>query len=347
MSLRHYEDLSVGESIDLGCRTAAGDEALEFAREFDPQPFHLDCRAAGSSLMGGLIASGWYTAAMLSRMLWDNWFRFVKGAGSLGVTKHVWIRPLYVGDTMYGKCTIKAMQESRTMPGVGLVDLELKATSSANRIICAARWTVMVHKRAGSKPSFENMRRPFGAQNCIDRQSLTDAGALGREMLYLNLCKMNRTLLLGEVSASTEQMIRFSRSYNPQPFLIDEKLAEESHFGRLVASGWHSCALVMRAYVDSRLRALDSLPEAERSYAVDSGGIGVGIEALRWISPVHANEKLAACITPLERRPGRMRQGWGKLRMRAELLNGKGQPTLQFYPTVYMRESPEVGERPT
>lgn len=345
MSLRHFEDLAVGESFDLGSRTAIEDEALGFAREFDPQPFHLSSLAAERSMLGGLATSGWYTAAMLSRMLWNKWLRHVNGAGSSGAAKHAWSRPLYVGGTMYAQGTVTAMRESKTMPGVGFVEIALNARLGNNRKFCTARWTIMVHRRAGPKPDFAERQRLYRTRKHDGIRSMADARAFGRDMLYLDLCRMGYPVFLGEVSASAEQMIRFSRAYNPQPFLTSEKAANKSHFGGLAASGWHSCGLVMRTYVDSRLRALDSLSEEERSTAAVSGGIGVEFENLRFINPVRANETMAAYITPLERRKSRLRQRWDKLYMRAELRNASNQPVVQFYPTVYMSESPETNSR--
>lgn len=342
MTLRHHEDMAVGERIDLGCRKVGEDEALAFAREFDPQPFHLNREAAANSLMGGLTASGWHTAAMLTRMLWDSWLGLANGAGSPGVMRHSWISPLYVGDTFCARGVIKEMRVSKSMPGVGFVELELKATASDSRRVCSTQWTVMVRTRGGPKPDFEERRRKRRKAKRNALEGPSKSSKPGRDMLYWDLCRMERPLSLGEVSATTEEVIRFSRAYIPQPFHIDEELAKKSHFGCLVASGWHSCALWMRANVTARLRVLESLSGEERSYAMESGGIGLGFEDLRWISPVRANEKLKAYITPLERQRSRSRPGWGKVRARAELVNSEDKLAIRFYPTVYMRESPEA-----
>src|SRR5690606_35917545 len=69
---RHFEDLAVGEVIDLGRTTVSKEMITTFAREFDPFPFHLDEEAAKASLLGGLASSGWQTGALSLRMLVDN-----------------------------------------------------------------------------------------------------------------------------------------------------------------------------------------------------------------------------------------------------------------------------------
>ena len=64
---RTFEDFEPGQVYELGSRTVTEEEIVDFARRFDPQPFHLDPDAARESVFGGLIASGWHTGAMLTR----------------------------------------------------------------------------------------------------------------------------------------------------------------------------------------------------------------------------------------------------------------------------------------
>ena len=68
----YFDDLTVGSSIDLGSKTVSAEEILRFAREFDPQPFHIDPEAAQHSIFGGLIASGWHTCSIAMRLLVDG-----------------------------------------------------------------------------------------------------------------------------------------------------------------------------------------------------------------------------------------------------------------------------------
>ena len=81
---RHYEDLAIGEVIDLGTTSVSKEMIVSFAREFDPFPFHLDEEAAKASLLGGLASSGWQTAALTLRMLGDSFLTKIASMGGLG-----------------------------------------------------------------------------------------------------------------------------------------------------------------------------------------------------------------------------------------------------------------------
>ena len=90
---RHFEDLAVGEVVQLGRTTVTKDMIIEFAREFDPFPFHLDEDAARKSLLGGLASSGWQTAALSLRMLVDSFLGTVASMGGLGFSDLKWKKP--------------------------------------------------------------------------------------------------------------------------------------------------------------------------------------------------------------------------------------------------------------
>jgi acyl dehydratase len=124
-SRRHYEDLAVGEVVDLGHTRVTREMIVTFAREFDPFPFHLDEKAARASLLGGLAASGWQTAALSLRMLVDSFLGGVASMGGLGFSDLKWRKPVLVGDSIGGTATIAALRRSRGHPERGIVTLAL------------------------------------------------------------------------------------------------------------------------------------------------------------------------------------------------------------------------------
>ena len=85
MPQRYFEDFEAGQTFELGSRTVTGDEIVAFAREWDPQPFHVDPEAAALSHFGGLIASGWQTGAMWMRLYVDS---MLDGAAKHGLARH-------------------------------------------------------------------------------------------------------------------------------------------------------------------------------------------------------------------------------------------------------------------
>ncbi len=115
----YFEDLAPGMQYPLGSCVVTKEEILEFARRYDPQPFHVDEGAAAASMFGGLIASGWQTTALYMRLFVDSMVNRAAGMGSPGVEDLRWKRPVRPGDTLTGHFTIL---ECRPFRGnVGLV----------------------------------------------------------------------------------------------------------------------------------------------------------------------------------------------------------------------------------
>jgi acyl dehydratase len=118
MGKRYLEDFEVGDNFALGSCRVTRDEILEFARRYDPQPFHVDEEAAQRSIYGGLIASGWHTTAMLMRLLVDG----IAGAasmGSPGADEIRWLKPVRPGDTLTARGLVLDVVPSRSKPDRG------------------------------------------------------------------------------------------------------------------------------------------------------------------------------------------------------------------------------------
>lgn len=117
----HWEDFSVGQVREFGSYAVTREAVLAFAREFDPQPFHLDDAAAERSLFGRLSASGWHTCAMAMRMMCDAYLHDAASLGSPGLEKIRWTRPVYPGDTLHVRLTVLESRPLASRPTVGLV----------------------------------------------------------------------------------------------------------------------------------------------------------------------------------------------------------------------------------
>lgn len=120
-TIRHFEDFTPGTIIDLGSRSVSRDEIIAFASEFDPQPFHLSEEAGKASLLGGLAASGWHTAAIFMRLLVDGLLGRAAGQGAPGIDKLMWRRPVYPGDTLSATAEVLTSRPLRSKPGLGVV----------------------------------------------------------------------------------------------------------------------------------------------------------------------------------------------------------------------------------
>ncbi len=117
----YWEDMVVGSRRDLGSVQTTKEEILSFARQFDPQPFHLDEDAARESVFGSLCASGWHTCAMTMRLMVDNFLNDSSSLGSPGLESLKWLKPVFPGDTLTLHLTVLESRPMGKRPDVGLV----------------------------------------------------------------------------------------------------------------------------------------------------------------------------------------------------------------------------------
>lgn len=130
-----YEDLGEGVVIDLGTKVVRADEIIEFASEFDAQPFHLDEEAGKASILGGLSASGWHTCSMFMRMLCDAVLLDSTSQGAPGIDHAKWKRPVLAGDTLGGKLTVLSSRLSRSKPGLGFVSWRAELVNQKGEMV--------------------------------------------------------------------------------------------------------------------------------------------------------------------------------------------------------------------
>jgi acyl dehydratase len=149
---RHYEDLAVGEVIDLGTTRVSKEMITSFAREFDPFPFHLDEAAAKASLLGGLASSGWQTAALTLRMLGDSFLNTIASMGGLGFSDLKWKKPVMVGDSIGGTATIAALRRSHHHPERGIVTIDLDIRNQRGEPVMTMQLANLIELRDPSVP---------------------------------------------------------------------------------------------------------------------------------------------------------------------------------------------------
>jgi acyl dehydratase len=120
MDTLYLEDLHVGQKFLSGSHTMEPAEIIRFAAEYDPQPFHLDDAAGRETLFGGLVASGWHTAATTMRLLVRGGLPVAGGIiGSGG--ELLWTTPVRPGDTLHVECEVLEVTPSRSKPDRGSV----------------------------------------------------------------------------------------------------------------------------------------------------------------------------------------------------------------------------------
>ena len=145
----YWEDFRVGETVAMGNHTFAEEEMIDFARKFDPQPFHIDPVAARDSYFGGLIASGWHTCAIAMRLLCDNYINRSASLGSPGIENVRWLKPVHAGDTISYRRVVLEARPSNSRPDMGLVKSRTKALNQKGEMVMTFEGWGMFGRRPG------------------------------------------------------------------------------------------------------------------------------------------------------------------------------------------------------
>ncbi|NTV87399.1 MAG: acyl dehydratase, partial [Burkholderiaceae bacterium] len=103
---RWFEDYRPGLVLEFGAIPVDEGEVIEFARRYDPQPFHIDAEAAAQGAYGGLIASGWHTGSLMMRLLVEHFLPGQAGLASPGVDELRWLAPVRPGDSLSLRLTV-------------------------------------------------------------------------------------------------------------------------------------------------------------------------------------------------------------------------------------------------
>ena len=134
-----FESYIQGSVFEFGPLEVDENEVLEFARRYDPQPFHIDHEAAKKSSFEGIIASGWQTCSFVMRTLVDNYFSPVSSLGSPGIDEILWKFPVRPGDKLMVRATIIETKLSRSKPDRGIVRTFIETINQQEDIVMSFR----------------------------------------------------------------------------------------------------------------------------------------------------------------------------------------------------------------
>jgi len=148
MAYRYYwEDYPVGSTRDYAGQTLTQEAMVRFAREFDPQPFHIDAVAAGESIYGGLIASGWHTCALAMRMMCDSYLLDTASSGSPGMENIKWLKPVRPGDTLRLSMTVLEARPLESKPHIGLIRSQWRIFNQKDECVMEMEGYSMLSRR--------------------------------------------------------------------------------------------------------------------------------------------------------------------------------------------------------
>ena len=153
MGKRYLEDFTVGQTFGSGQLRVDTEQIKAFAAEFDPQPFHLDENAARETIFGGLVASGWHTAALTMRLLVESEIAPEGGIVGAGFDEFRWPRPVRAGDELRIESEVLEVRPSRSRPNQGLIKVRTTTLNQMDEAVQVQIANLIVPRRqpAGGK----------------------------------------------------------------------------------------------------------------------------------------------------------------------------------------------------
>jgi acyl dehydratase len=150
MSKDHYlQDFAVGQTFRSGSVTVTAEEIKAFASQFDPQPFHLDEKAAVATFFGGLVASGWHTAALTMRLIVDSELKIAGGSIGAGAEELRWPRPVRPGDTLHAVSEVLDVRQSKSRPDQGIIKMRTQTYNQDDQLVMNFVANMIVPRRPG------------------------------------------------------------------------------------------------------------------------------------------------------------------------------------------------------
>lgn len=147
MSTLYAEDFEPGDQFEFGSHTVTEDEIIEFARRYDPQPFHVDPDSAENSLFGELVASGWHVVSLTNRMVTEAVYGRMALLGGYGSDEVRFLKPTRPGDTLSGVIEVVDVAESTDNAGSRDVSFGVKTHNQEDETVL----TMVNHAILGSR----------------------------------------------------------------------------------------------------------------------------------------------------------------------------------------------------
>jgi acyl dehydratase len=147
---RYLEDFAVGQTYGSGRLRVDEERIKSFAAEFDPQPFHLNAEAARNSILGGLAASGWHTAALAMRLLVDSDLKPTGGIVGVGFDELRWPRPVRPGDELRLESEVLDVRPSKSRPQQGLIKVRMTALNQNGEVVQVLVANLIVPRRSSN-----------------------------------------------------------------------------------------------------------------------------------------------------------------------------------------------------
>lgn len=337
----YFEDFVVGETLDTGHVAVSQEDIVAFASRFDAQDFHTDPEKAKASFVGTLIGSGWHSCSLLMRLIAEGFLLASSSMGSPGIEQVSWLRPVMPGDVLRGRYTVLETRESRSRPAMGLVRFRIELINQRGEPVLEQMNWIMFGRRGSwvELPPGDWLAHPPVYVAPSHPSPLEPPVQEATPTRFFEDVAVGASHELGSMVFSAEEIIAFARSFDPQPFHMDEAAAAASSFGRLAASGWHTASVWMAVTVAYRRRQ-EAAFRAALSGTPPRLGPSPGFTDLRWSKPVFAGDRITYTTTVKDKRASASRPQWGLVFHRNTAVNQQDEEVFSFDGCVFVERKP-------
>lgn len=333
-----FEDFVVGESARSRSIAVSQDDILAFASRYDAQSFHVDPEAAKTSFVGRLIGSGWHSCSLLMRLMAESFLLDSTGMGAPGIEEVKWLRPLLPGDSVTARRTVIETKASRSRPEMGLVRFRLELLNQRDEpLLEQTNWIMFGRKGSGiaPQPKGDWLSHSVRYERPAQESPLEAPAQAPGPTRFFEELEIGSRHELGSLVFTPGEIVAFARSFDPQPFHMDEAAAAASSFGRLAASGWHTAAVWMATMVSHRKRQLAATTGREARL-----GPSPGFKNMRWSRPVFAGDRITYFSEVMDKRESASRPQWGLFFHRNTGVNQNGEEVFSFDGCVFIERKP-------
>lgn len=321
-TMKYFDDLAAGSVTECGSFSFTREEIFDFARRYDPQPFHLEDEAAKHSVFGRLTASGLQSACTARKLMLQSVLADRRFLGSPGATRMQMHKPVYPGTVVRVTHTIKNVLRLADWPAVALVEGCTLGLASDGELIM----TVEDHSWIGSRALPDD----FAASLLVDSPSASAPFEIMHDRpdlvgqsrtstpdgrLYWEDCPVGATFYSDEFAVSAAEIESFHAQFDPAP---------PRSGGTAHANGWHGICLGMRVTGDAFWNRFENVG-------------GTGLDFVRWPHELQPGDRLRGEATIVHSRPLRTRPGLGLVQIRCVFVNQRGQVVSSFVSSTFAR----------
>lgn len=326
-----FEDFVVGETIGFGSIAVSQDDIVAYASRYDAQDFHTDPEKAKASFVGTLIASGWHSCSLLMRLIAEGFLLQSTGMGAPGIDEVKWLRPVKPGDVLGARRTVLEAKPSRSRPEMGLVRFRFELVNQRDEpVLEQTNWIMFGRRGSGAaQPPGDWLAHPVAYEPPAVTSPLETPAGEALPARFFEEMQVGDSFDLGSFVFTADEIVAFARSFDPQPFHMDEAAAKASAFRRLAASGWHTGSVWMAAMVSHRRRQ-EAAFRACLSGQPPRLGPSPGFKSLRWSKPVFAGDRITFHSRCTDTRASASRPQWGLFFHHNSGVNQHGEEVFSF-----------------